>query len=590
MTARDSRWHVPVLLGLTAVLVGAGIGLRDPWPADEPRFVLIARDMALSGQWLLPMLGGDLYAEKPPLYFWLLAAGFTLTDSIRAVFLLPSLLAACGIVWLVYDLGRRLFDRESAFAAAVTLATTIQFVMTTRSAQIDATLALLTTFSLYALLRHLLLGPDWRMYFAGGFAAGLGVITKGVGFLPLLCLAPYAWMRWRGFRSIPGFTGGARWWLAPAGMVLGIAIWLVPMLLATSGNDPALQSYREALLMRQTVGRYADAWHHVQPWYYFIVDVIPGLWLPLSALLFWLVPRWIQELRERDARTLIPLAWTLIVLLFFSLSSGKRGIYIFPALPALALAAVPHLPELYRRPAIKRFSMLLGGALVLLLGSVFVAQVADVPIVTGQLHKLGLSSAMPAALVFGAALVAWLHASLRRPLLAWPATLVCTVVLISLVIFPRIDAERSGRKFIESALADVPSNAHLAFAGYKEQFLLHADRPVTHFGQRRWLDGPQEAYDAARWLNAGPDRLLLLPEDLLEPCFSTSPRRVAGESARQTWVWVRAPAAQECAGKGETTRVLEYRPQTPSGISAPVARNLSSSRASARDTHRHALQ
>ena len=590
MTARDSRWHLPVLLGLTVLLAGAGIGLRDPWPADEPRFVLIARDMALSGQWLLPTLGGDLYAEKPPLYFWLLAAGFMLTDSIRAVFLLPSLLAACGIVWLVYDLARRLFDRESAFAAAITLATTIQFVQTTRSAQIDATLALLTTFSLYALLRHLLLGPDWRMYFAGGVAAGLGVITKGVGFLPLLCLAPYAWMRWKGFRSIPGFDGGVRWSLAPLGMVLGIAIWLVPMLLATSGNDPALQAYREALLMQQTVGRYADAWHHVQPWYYFILDVIPGLWLPLSALFIWLVPRWIQELRERDARSLIPLAWTLIVLLFFSLSSGKRGVYIFPALPALALAAAPHLPALCRRPAIKKLSMLLGGALVLLVGGVFVAQAIDVPSVTGQLQKLGLYSAMPAAIVFGAALLAWTLASVRRPLLAWPATLAATVVLISLMVFPRIDAERSGRKFIQSALAKAPADAQLAFAGYKEQFLLHADRPVTHFGHRRWLEGMQEAYDAARWLNAKPDRMLLLPEDLLQPCFSASPRRVVGESARQRWVWVRAPAAQECASKGQTMRVVEYRPQPPSGISAPAARTLSSSRASARDTHRHVLQ
>src|SRR5690606_1971706 len=117
------------------------------------------------------------------------------------------------------------------------------------------------------------------MYFLGGLAAGLGVITKGVGFLPLLILLPYFWMRQQGFRALPHVSGGARWLLAPAGMLLGIGIWLVPMLWVTSGSDPALREYRDALLFQQTIERYADAWHHIKPWYYFLLDVIPGLWL-----------------------------------------------------------------------------------------------------------------------------------------------------------------------------------------------------------------------------------------------------------------------------------------------------------------------
>ena len=46
-SARDT-W----LFWLVALLVlGAGLGLRDPWPADEPRFALVARQMVESGQW-----------------------------------------------------------------------------------------------------------------------------------------------------------------------------------------------------------------------------------------------------------------------------------------------------------------------------------------------------------------------------------------------------------------------------------------------------------------------------------------------------------------------------------------------------------
>ena len=72
-SARDVRLDLYWLLGLGLLLMGVGIGLRDPWPADEPRFALVAQDMLRSGQWLIPMIGGDTYADKPPLFFWMIA-------------------------------------------------------------------------------------------------------------------------------------------------------------------------------------------------------------------------------------------------------------------------------------------------------------------------------------------------------------------------------------------------------------------------------------------------------------------------------------------------------------------------------------
>ena len=178
------------LIGLACVLIGAGLGLRDPWPADEPRFALIARDMLATGDWLVPRVAADLYSQKPPMYFWLLAASMALTGSLRVGFLLPSLIAGTGTVLLVYDLLRRARGREVALAGALMLLLTFQFTWQTRQAQIDATLCFLTTLSLYGLLRHLLVAPAPGWFVAGWAAAGLGVITKGVGFLPLLALLP----------------------------------------------------------------------------------------------------------------------------------------------------------------------------------------------------------------------------------------------------------------------------------------------------------------------------------------------------------------------------------------------------------------
>jgi len=501
MSARAARAdsHFLWLAGAVALLVATGVGLRDPWPADEPRFALIARDMVGSGDWLFPRIGGDLYHDKPPLFLWLLAVGYWLTGSVRASFLIPSLLAACGVLALSYDLARRLAGREAALAAALLLSCSVQFLMVMRGAQIDATLCFMTTLSLYGLLRHLLLGPAWCWYFVGGLAAGLGVITKGVGFLPLLVLLLYGLLKAWGFQPLPRFAGGLRWTLAPLGFLAGVGLWLAPMLLAVAHSaDPELIAYRDGILFQQTVQRYAAAWHHLQPWYYYLVEVIPPLWFPGSVLLFWLAPRWKAAWRERDARVWLPLCWIVLTVIFFSASPGKRGIYLFPALPAFVWAAAPYLPEL------------------------------------------------------------WARRGLRWAGLAWAVVLICLTPVWSFIVTPRIDGERSGRVFIQGALALVPRDRELALVAAKEQFFLYLDRPVVNFGHARWMEGQAEANDAARWLNAAPNRVLLAPQSQLFPCFAHSPRRVAGTSSGDTWSLVEPPADPICAARGDPRHEIRY--------------------------------
>ena len=120
---QTSGRDVLLMFLLGAAVLASGIGLRDPWAPDEPRFALIARDMLISGDWLIPRVGGDLYPDKPPLFMWLVAAGTWLTGSLRTGFLLPSVLASLGTLWLVFDLARRLWDRDTAVAAGLVLLT-----------------------------------------------------------------------------------------------------------------------------------------------------------------------------------------------------------------------------------------------------------------------------------------------------------------------------------------------------------------------------------------------------------------------------------------------------------------------------------
>ncbi len=552
----DLSWLALALV----VIVGTGIGIRDPWPADEPRFASLARDMVLSGEWMFPRVGGDLYQDKPPLFFWLLAFFYSLTGSVRWSFLIPSFLAAGGVMFLVYDYGRRTVSRAAGLAASLLIVCTLQFVLATRGAQIDATLCFLTTLSLYALLRHLLLGDGWRWYFLGGFAAGLGIFTKGVGFLPVLLLIPYFLLRglgWQGLARIDAGKGGWRWWLAPLAMLLAVSLWFVPMLIAVANSAPEYAAYRDEILFEQTVNRYAGAWHHVKAWYYFLVEVIPPLWLPWSILLFWLVPRFKVAFQDRNAQVWLPLGWVLLVVTFFSASPGKRGIYIMPALPALAFAAMPVIEAVLAREGVRRAGFALAGFFCVAAAAFAIGHALDARFAVKSMGEVNLSS--PAAFYVYLALAGagLLYAWHRAPLAAWPVALGALTIVFSYFFAPAMNPERSGSAFVRNVLAQVQPSEELALVAYKEQFLLYLDRPTVNFGHRRWREGPEEAYDAAAWLNAGDRRVLLVPGDQLAPCFA-GPATSVGVSSRSEWFLVRGRASEQCAAQGDATRAIQY--------------------------------
>jgi len=561
--AMDLFWLALALL----VIIGTGVGIRDPWPADEPRFALVARDMAATGEWLFPRVGGDLYQDKPPLFFWLLAAFYSLTGSLKWSFLLPAFAAAGTTLFLIYDFGRRLVSREAGLSAALVTVCTLHFIMVMRGAQIDPMLCGLTTFSLYALLRHLLFGPAWGWYALGGLVAGLGIITKGVGFLPLLVLIPYALLRafnWRGFPPIDGGVAGWRWLLAPLAMLAATLIWFIPMILAVEASSaPEYRAYRDEILFKQTVGRYSAAWHHVKAWYYFILEVIPALWLPWSALLIWLVPRFKGAFQARDARVWLPLFWVLLVLLFFSWSPGKRGVYILPALPALALAALPFIEDLLARPGVRRAGWGLALFLWVAIAVLAIGYSTGAKFATRAVAEGSLPGVTALYVFLGLSAAGFVYAWLKAPLAAWPVAIGSLAVVFSYAIAPAMNGERAGSDFTRAMLAQVKPGEQLALVAYKEQFLLYLDRPTVNFGHRRFLEGPQESYDAAAWLNAQPDvsgltRVLLVPEETLKPCFPGDAIN-AGRSSDTNWYLVRGRAEDECAAKGDAGRAIAYQ-------------------------------
>lgn len=568
-TDRDVRLDWLWLLGIGLVLIATGIGLRDPWPADEPRFALIARDMVASGEWLLPRVGGEPYADKPPVFFWLIALGLKLTGSLRVAFLLPSLLAGLGCVLLVYDLGRRLWNRETGLAAGLALLLTIQFVWQARQAQIDATLCFWTTLSLYGLLRHLLTGPAWRWYAVGWAAAGLGVITKGVGFLPLLVLIPYAvlrgWRAWPQAGSVAAAVAKGRgdaikWLIGPLAFILAVSVWLVPMLLAAQ-RDPSLASYRDEILFQQTVDRYANAWHHHEPFWYFVVNVIPWLWMPLTLLLPWLVRAWRRDLQQRDLRIALLLSWIAIVVLFFSLSSGKRGVYVLPAVPAFALVCAPYLADLARRRNVQRLVFALAVAVAGLCAAA-VAYLGLRPDKRTEVIELyQVDPVGPLVLMALAAAIACVLARPRRGLLAFAGALTAVLLVVSFWVNPHMNSARSAADFMRQVEEVADPDAQLGLVAFKEQYLLNVHRGVVHFGHARWREAEQEMADAAAWLAGAEGRQLVVTGSVRAACFKDARSRSLGIANRNEWFIVEGWADPACVARGHADVARYYSPR-----------------------------
>lgn len=532
---------------VAVVVLASGLGLRDPWPADEPRFALAARQMWESGEWLFPHRGGELYPDKPPLLMWLQASAYALLRDWRIAFLLPSLLASLGTLWCVVDLGRRLWTRRVGLYAGWALLFAFQFTYQAKKAQIDPLVTFWITLANYGLLRHFLQGPDWRMWALGWAAAGLGVISKGVGAIALLMCLPALWAVRRGWRPrMAHALRGWRRWSGPLALLVAIGAWLVPMVIAASQHpDPAYRAYMDNILLRQTAGRYAGGWSHPQPPWYFLEVMLT--WAPAILALPWALPAWRRRLRRRDARFLLPLAWWALVLVFFSIPVGKRDVYILPALPMTCLALAPLLPGLLLKPWPRRIALAwavafavatLGAGLAMLLGQPGFEQ----KLLEGRglpAHAAGPAWLLVAVGTWACAGLLWFGA--RRPIGAMLSGLAGLWVLFGLVGYPVLNDASSARGLMQSVGRRIGPDAELGLVAWREQHLLMADRHATDFGFRNpW--GLQLQRGTA-WLAQAPARRWLLVESrALQPCIDRARSVPAGRSNRRDW-WLVPHAA-----------------------------------------------
>lgn len=543
ITAQERRAFWLFML-FALVLLGAGIGLRDPWPSDEPRYALAAKQMVESGDWLFPHRGTELYSDKPPMLFWLQAVAYEVVRNWRVAFLLPSLLAGLLALGLTFDLGRRLWSPRAGLYAAIGVLFTFEFMFQVKRAQIDPLVMGWITLANWGLLLHFLRGPDWRAYWLGCFAAGLGVVSKGVGVLALLMFVPYLFARMRGWDGVTRTAGATLRWLG--GMLAFLApilAWGVTVLLVAKARGTAdYAAYVDDLFLHQTAGRYGGTWSHPQPFWYYL-PVLLLHFFPLSLAYAVALPRWRRDLEAREARVLLPLAWSLLVIVFFSIPTGKRDVYLMPVLPMLALSLAPYLVEAADTRWLRRLAFaiaLVAGLAIAAVGAWALlghSGAADKWLQRKELGELGhyvwgMFLAMGLGFV-GAAL--WFRA--RRGVHALLAGIGVLWLVWSLWAYPLLNDSSSAAGVMRHARELAGSDSEIGLVAWKEQNLLMAQGPVRDFGFR--LPRDQQYAAAVRWLAEAPShrRIFILEQamDAAGSCLDRTKAMRVGNANRREW-------------------------------------------------------
>lgn len=306
------------------------MAMRDFTPSNELRYLSIADEAIANGHLFAFYNHGIPYADKPPLYFWIVMLCRLLFGHHSCLALLMfSLIPAFAIVgimdrWVMK--GKSAMNRMSV--AGMTL-TCVMFLGTMVVLRMDMLMCLFIVLALWTF---------YRMYTGEGSRRQdsltlplwifLALFTKGpVGLLmPPLAIAVFLAVKrdWKGFRK---YLGLKTWGI----IAVLSAVWLTCVWL-----EGGLE-YINNLLFKQTVGRAVNAFTHARPFWFYLVTILwclaPYTLLLIGSFMASLLPvrkAGAEKVSDLEILFLCTIISTAAMLSSFS---SKLPIYLVPVLP-----------------------------------------------------------------------------------------------------------------------------------------------------------------------------------------------------------------------------------------------------------------
>jgi 4-amino-4-deoxy-L-arabinose transferase-like glycosyltransferase len=462
-TSGDTALSALLLIAYFVWLV-PGLFFHDPWKPDEAYTFGLVHHMMESGDWVVPMLGGEPFVEKPPIFF-VVAAWFADTfspwlpahDGAR---LATALFMSITCVFTALA-ARALHGGRHGVLAVLILLGSIGLVA--HGHQLITDMALMSGFAIALYGYVVSVNRPWLGGLLLGTGVGLGFMAKGLiapGMLGLIAVIlpciDSTWRRRNYFLCLA---------LSLFVMLPWLSLW--PWLLYR--ESPEL--FREWLFV-QNWGRFHGSAHlgyGNEPAFY--LKILFWFGWPAWPMAVWsLWKRGRDGLRQPSMQ--LPLVAFVVMLLILTLAREARELYALPLLLPLAFLATAGADSL-RLPTARlldRSGVAAIFALAFLLWAGWLCMIVNWPLAWSQWirHLFGVTTALPfkpgelilASIATVACVLTMMAARNdgRRPIIDWMAGVALLWALAMSLWLPLIDEHKGYRRTMAALYAALPDH------------------------------------------------------------------------------------------------------------------------------------
>jgi len=330
----------PVLVFvLSLLLLLVNLGEPEIYILDEAKNAECAREMYVSGNYIVPYFNGQLRTDKPPLHYFFMSLAYQIfgVSSFSARFF--SAVFGALTVLITYLFAQRYLGKETALLAALVLISSLHFNLQMRLAVPDPYLIFFITagvFCFYNFIEQKQKKWLWLMY----ACFGLGILTKGPvalgipGLAILIFLLITKRLNWRLIREF-------QVWAGVLIMLLIACPWFILNYKATNGE------WTSGFFLKHNLERFTNTMEGHGGFFLLpLLMVILGL-IPLGVFI---IRAFINVIKNREEEPVLICALLVtVIVIFFSFSKTKLPNYTAPAYPFAAVLIAYLLSKAHHR-------------------------------------------------------------------------------------------------------------------------------------------------------------------------------------------------------------------------------------------------